>query len=386
MAFSYTRSFFVCSSLVELLAQRYVVRSYGSISSKSAFSNKKNSSGKSKRESYPYLLDDAVARDIAKYVWEHTSNDACVFEANPGPGILSRALMKSGIPRLRVFEKDENYLAALEELTSSYPNSFEVIREDIMLLPKLETKDTYDGPEEADSVFFKGIQKHPWHEDPPMSFVAVVADQKSVNFMRSMLAKISLMSSFFTFGRCQFFLVLSGKEYTYITAKPKKNLDKYRSSTVLYNIFFDINFIKEVPGSCLSSVHLPLKQRVKWEASNLHFVHLVPKADMFESVAPANALPELYYFVRHHMTKRTDYVIPAMEKWIPRCGLRLIYDGMKTFVRFGDLSPSDMLRVFQLFSSWPEYEGCMFKHIAHGFFHENLYDVDSLKQDNTLPL
>lgn len=380
MTLLFTRSLFVYRSLLKLPARRSAVRKYGNIWFTNASFGSKYCSGKSKRDSYSYVIDDTTAKSIAEYVKQHTSNDAYVFEANPGPGILSRAMLEAGIPHLRVFEKEENFSPTLQELKSSYPDSFEIVNEDLMLLPKSETKDFHEGTEEAD-VFFHGIRKRMWKEASPISLVSVIANQTSVNFMRSMLPKISMMSSFFAFGRCQFFLIFSEKEYMYVTAKPKKNLDKYRSCTVLYNIFFDINFIKEVPGVCLSSDHLSLKKRVKWEASNLYFAHLIPKADMFESVAPADILPELYYFVRHHMTKRTDNVIEVMEKWIPSCGSRLVFDGMKTFTRFGDLRPSEMLYVFQLFSSWPEYEESTFKHVTELFFHQCLYDIDGLIQD-----
>lgn len=49
------------------------------------------------------------------------------------------------------------------------------------------------------------------------------------------------------------------------------------------------------------------------------------------------------------------------RKWIPDCGPRLIKNGLSIFTKFGELSPQEIVHIFNQFSSWPEYELSAFK-------------------------
>lgn len=49
------------------------------------------------------------------------------------------------------------------------------------------------------------------------------------------------------------------------------------------------------------------------------------------------------------------------RRWIPNCGPRLIRQGLTIFTEFGDLNATQMLRLFQLFTSWPEFPDCPFQ-------------------------
>nr|CAD7425591.1 unnamed protein product [Timema monikensis] len=92
----------------------------------------------------------------------------------------------------------------------------------------------------------------------------------------------------------------------------------------------------------------------------MYLVKITPRRDLFENIGPANNLQPLWYFVRHHMTSRRKRIIPELERWIPNCGPRLIMRGINIFTEFGDLTPHEILLIFQDFSSWPEYPMCTF--------------------------
>ncbi|KAH8027441.1 hypothetical protein HPB51_005585 [Rhipicephalus microplus] len=82
----------------------------------------------------------------------------------------------------------------------------------------------------------------------------------------------------------------------------------------------------------------------------------MPRSDLWNLAGGPERLHELVFFVRQNMVRRTAYVLPCLEKWIPGCGPRLLREGAtRVFERMGDLSPERMLRLFQLFSALPEY-------------------------------
>lgn len=55
-----------------------------------------------------------------------------------------------------------------------------------------------------------------------------------------------------------------------------------------------------------------------------------------------------------------NFNFAVFRNWIPGCGPRLISEGLTIFTEFGDLTPSELLNVFNCFVSWPEFNSCPF--------------------------
>ncbi|XP_018372850.1 PREDICTED: dimethyladenosine transferase 2, mitochondrial isoform X2 [Trachymyrmex cornetzi] len=93
----------------------------------------------------------------------------------------------------------------------------------------------------------------------------------------------------------------------------------------------------------------------KQNYEQLYVIKLEPKADIYAQLSPKDWIT-FSYFVRHHMQKRRTRVIPALEKWIPDCGIRLIAKDYTIYTQFGDLTPTQILELFKEFKSWPDYK------------------------------
>uniref|UniRef100_A0A023GEA2 Dimethyladenosine transferase 2, mitochondrial n=1 Tax=Amblyomma triste TaxID=251400 RepID=A0A023GEA2_AMBTT len=151
-------------------------------------------------------------------------------------------------------------------------------------------------------------------------------------------------------GRLPLLLFMSHTEANHIMAGPGSNFNYYRDISILYQLFFDIKVCGEV------SRELFLPPRGVKQQAPLQLVRLMPRRDLFELVDSVDRLFELVFFVRQNMVRRTAYVLPCLEKWIPGCGPRLLRAGAtRVFERMGDLCPERMLDLFRLFSALPEY-------------------------------
>lgn len=172
---------------------------------------------------------------------------------------------------------------------------------------------------------------------------------------------------------------------------------------MLFQIMFEHEFIKKVPRKYF----LPWQFEYNFNKNNklskvnrvspdhMYLVRIVPRANLFDLVSQEN-MPALWYFIKQHCVSRKNRIIPSLEKWIPGCGPRLITltgkpevvknldpninlkslpmystpsttmslndaaQGINIFTQFGDLTPSQMLNLFHVFSSWPEYDQCTF--------------------------
>lgn len=68
--------------------------------------------------------------------------------------------------------------------------------------------------------------------------------------------------------------------------------------------------------------------------------------------------------------------------WIPLCGPRLIKEGMNVFRRFGDLSPQQILLLFNQFSSWPEYKDSAFQAAAVRYYRKEVFSYEDDDDDD----
>ncbi|KAF8794448.1 26S proteasome non-ATPase regulatory subunit like protein [Argiope bruennichi] len=347
-------------------ANKYDVQSaYGALD--------KKSSSRLKQHDYFYL-SDPISADIIAYHLCEKWDDGYVFEVNPGPGVLSKALLKAGVPCLRVFEKNEVFLSELKELSKQHSN-FEIIEEDFLFLPSLEAKTFDDDSVSYLDAFFKDVPKLSWEEGAPFRIFSIISNKKSIRFSRFLLAALSNRCSIFFYGRCELFLVLSHSEYLYLMAEPKENFAIYRWSTVLYRSFFEISVLNKFTPDIFSPS--PSRHgKKKNEENNFYLVKFIPRSDLFSSLVNNNKLQDFYFFIRHLLVKRTGLVIPTMEGWVPSCGPRLIKEGMNVFTRFGDLSPEQLLMLFNQFSSWPEYEESTFHVSLRRYYGKKSFPFD----------
>lgn len=267
-----------------------------------------------------------------------------VLEANAGPGLLCRRLMEGGrLPdtcRVRLFEHRPAFLPALEAMVEAWPDRVELVTEDLLRMHGRE------------DMLFAGIPHRPWTEEGAEAvLVGTLSRVREVSFLRYVLHQLPLGSSCFGHcGRLPLLFFLSPTEVAHIKAGRGSNFRHYRDISVLYSLFFDIDFCGQVPRD------LFLPPRGAKAQAPLELVRLVPRRDLWELAGSAERLPELVFFVRQNMVRRTAYVLPCLEKWIPGCGPRLVRAGAtRVFERMGDLSPERMLGLFRLFAALPEY-------------------------------
>lgn len=77
-----------------------------------------------------FLLDLNLTGRIARSAG--TLHDCEIIEVGPGPGGLTRALLKEGAAKVIAVERDPRCLSALNEIASAYPGRLEIIEGDAL--------------------------------------------------------------------------------------------------------------------------------------------------------------------------------------------------------------------------------------------------------------
>ena len=76
-----------------------------------------------------FLIDINLTEKIVHSLGDIKTHD--ILEIGPGPGSLTLPLLKLGARKVIAVEKDQQFLAPLEELGNAYPKRLKVINEDI---------------------------------------------------------------------------------------------------------------------------------------------------------------------------------------------------------------------------------------------------------------
>ncbi|XP_021934048.1 dimethyladenosine transferase 2, mitochondrial isoform X2 [Zootermopsis nevadensis] len=310
-----------------------------------------------------------VDRDVAKNLVDQIAQDivkggAPVFEVNPGLGFISRGLLAAGIQRLWLCESAVSFAQQMKELQNEFPERVKVLNKDLFMLAKLAYQDNMDGGSRVQSLFH-GVPKAEWEDDPVMKIIGVLP---SLSFIKHVIQSHVFQTGIIAYGRPEFYFIMSPAQYFYLTCRPGDGYFFYRSTSILFQLIFEWNLLEKLPRTGF----LPWEAKhsiKKWsklvkvqtiDPDFMYLVKIVPRRDFFRTVVSADQLQPLWFFVRHHLRSRKNRVIPQLEKWIPGCGPRIIMDGMTIFTEFGDLTPQEILSVFQKFVSWPEYPECPF--------------------------
>jgi 16S rRNA (adenine1518-N6/adenine1519-N6)-dimethyltransferase len=129
-----------------------------------------------------FLLDLNLAARIARAAGPLAG--VTVFEVGPGPGGLTRALLKLGAARLIAVERDHRAIAALDEIGAHYPGRLDIVAADALafdprpLLPCGPARIVANLPYNiATALLVRWLAATPW---PPWYDCAVLMFQREV--------------------------------------------------------------------------------------------------------------------------------------------------------------------------------------------------------------
>ncbi|CAG0889796.1 unnamed protein product [Darwinula stevensoni] len=326
-----------------------------------------------------YVIQEDVARKWVERIQPFILTERNpIFEVNPGPGILSRNLLKAGVKRLRLFEDEPAFFPSTQRLIEEFgKDRIEVVNENFFALPKRLFQDAEESTMVRFQTFLGGLRQYPWDStDSALTVIGVYPVHHSPTFLRYLLYIYQMRSVIFQFGKAQLLLCINPNIYKVrrptemnLTAGPEDGFIRYRRQSVIFQLFFNVEELEEFPRSAFfpwsydmqkkSAAKNKRKNFLETDYSHLCLVRITPKKEV--PGVPVEQLQELTFFVSHHLQSRTSPIIPALEKWIPGCGPRLIIKGMTIYSRFGDLTPGEILDLYKEFSSWPEYQHSTFR-------------------------
>ncbi|XP_052902360.1 dimethyladenosine transferase 2, mitochondrial [Anopheles moucheti] len=330
-------------------------------------------------------------------------------------------IMKRNVTNLRLYETDASFEMWLQ---SSLNLPKDVLRiGDFNGLWRLSYLDGLDNGRRVLKLL-DGIPQRKLNDEVSFRLFSVIG---TVKFLRYVMNSITHQSEFYSLGRYEMFLVMSPLLYAQISSTTAAGYKLYRGSTIVFQVYFEHELLGKVPRKhflpwCTSgsvkkfrTLHQKL---IEDGTEEWCLVKIMPRKNLHEHLLPDN-LGLFASFVTQHYVSRRNRIIPSLEHWIPHCGARLILnanytprstkkapvasvlpsqlqkssplssndyaDNMNIYTEFGELTPTQVLTLFNEFINWSEFHQSPFMQAVESQKHKqrllrNLDDEDMTEE------
>ncbi|XP_050069764.1 dimethyladenosine transferase 2, mitochondrial [Anopheles maculipalpis] len=375
-----------------------------------------------------YIANRATAERIADIIAHDLPPDRPLLEINPGPGLLTKELLKRNITNLRLYETESAFEARLR---SSFQLPHDALQiGDFNGLWRLSYLDGQDNGRRVLKLL-AGIPQRKWPDEVAFRLFSIVG---TIKFLRYLMNSITHQSEFYLLGRYEMFLAMSPLLYAQIAATKDGGYKLYRGCTVVFQVYFEHELLGKIPRKHLlpwytagstKKVRTLHQKLIEDGAEEWCLVKIVPRQNLHEHLLPDN-FGLFASFVTQHYISRRNRIIPSLEHWIPHCGARLILNAnytrkrttkkgtapavclpsqlpksmplssndyptnMNIYTEFGELTPMQALTLFNEFINWSEFHQSPFMQAVESQKHKQrlmrTLDEDDPVEEATEPV
>uniref|UniRef100_A0A182MR20 Dimethyladenosine transferase 2, mitochondrial n=1 Tax=Anopheles culicifacies TaxID=139723 RepID=A0A182MR20_9DIPT len=370
-----------------------------------------------------YVANQETAEQIATVITKDLPPDRLLVEVNPGPGLLTEQIMKRNVTNLRLYETEPSFEMRLQSSLNLPRNVLRI--GDFNGLWRLSYLDGFDNGRRVLKLL-DGIPQRKWNDEVSFRLFSVVGTMK---FLRYLINSITHQSEFYSLGRYEMFVVMSPLLFAQISSTKTGGYKLYRGSTIVFQVYFEHELLGKVRRKhflpwCTTGgtkkVRTLHQKLIEDGAEEWYLVKIVPRKNLHDHLLPDN-LGLFASFVTQHYVSRRNRIIPSLEHWIPHCGARLILntnytrrstktgsvenvlpgqllksmplssndyaDNMNIYTEFGELTPTQVLTLFNEFINWSEFHQSPFMQAVESQKHKQrlmrqLDDEESIDESN----
>lgn len=178
-----------------------------------------------------YVASPETAKVICKQLTDAMPQDTFLVEINPGPGILTREIIRKNFDNLMLIEKDAFFEPGLRELIASFdPNGSKRIQlklDDFNAQGRYSYLDSIDQGNRMKKLL-NGLPRKHWNEEGANFRLFSAVD--TMGFFKSLMGGIQHQKDLFTLGRCEMYLAVPPTIF--------KVVEHLRSYTFLFSLCF----------------------------------------------------------------------------------------------------------------------------------------------------
>ncbi|XP_020770925.1 dimethyladenosine transferase 2, mitochondrial isoform X2 [Odocoileus virginianus] len=276
---------------------------------------------KSRSETKRYVTSPRLAETMVRMLRGKRKAGQLILECNPGPGVLTRALLESGA-RVVALESEKTFIPELKSLGDSVNGRLEVIYCDFFKLDP-RSHGTVTPPVMTSDMLFQylGMKAHPWKKGFPLKVVGILPVKTERNTLWKILHDLYSCSSVYKFGRAELNLFISEKE----CREPSSSFDMYT-----------------IKGQLERQRHRGSLEQ------NLCFIQLTPHRNLFSGTLTPFNYDVFFHMLRQCFMKRNAKLIDHLPSLSPIDAVHILKQIKKhKDVRVIDMYPEDFQRLFE---------------------------------------
>ncbi|XP_051003942.1 dimethyladenosine transferase 2, mitochondrial [Acomys russatus] len=279
------------------------------------FEESPSGASRGRSESTRHIASKKLAKNLVRDLLGHQKTSRqLIIECNPGPGILTEALLKAG-GRVVAFESEKTFIPHLESLRRNVTGELQVVHCDFFKMDPRHQEIVR--PEYSSHTVFQnlGIKAVPWSAGVPIKIFGILPKKYERRILWKILFDLYSCESIYRYGRIELNMFISEKEFQRLIATPKRP-DLYHVLSVLWQVACDIKFLYMEPWPSFSMYyengHVEKSKNgesLKSMKENLYLVQMIPRKTLFtENLSPLN-YDIFFHMVKHCFGKRSAPII-----------------------------------------------------------------------------
>ncbi|KAM6217404.1 dimethyladenosine transferase 2, mitochondrial [Rhynchocyon petersi] len=309
-----------------------------------------------------YVTCRKLAKLLSLILQDQPGTPQLVLECNPGPGILTQALLETGA-RVVALESDKTFIPHLESLGKNLHGKLDVVHCDFF---KLDPKDysLVKPPVMISQKLFQnlGITSLPWSEGIPLKVIGIFPIKNEKRALWKLLYSLYSCTSIYSYGRVELNMLISEKEYQKLMAKPR-NPNSYHVLSVLWQVACNIKLLHMEPWSSfdLYTQNGQLEKLQNRELSqlikqNLCFIRMTPRKNLFtKNLTPVN-YDIFFHMLKHCFGKRNAKLVDHLHSLSPVDAIDVLTKIRKhKNAKITNMNPMDFKRLFEAIECSKDY-------------------------------
>ncbi|XP_006188231.1 dimethyladenosine transferase 2, mitochondrial isoform X1 [Camelus ferus] len=298
-----------------------------------------------------YITSPRLAETLVQILQGKGDASQLILECNPGPGILTQALLGSGA-KVIALESDKTFIPQLESLGKNLGGKLEVVYCDFFKLDP-RSRGIVTPPVMTSEMLFQnlGIEALSWSKGSPFKVIGILPTKSERNTLWKIFHDLYSCTSIYKYGRIELNLFITEKECQKLLANPRTpNL--YQALSVLCQIACGIKVLNKLPWSSFETYttngQLEKQKHRELVEQNMCLIQLTPHRDLFTgNLTPFN-YDVFFHMLRQCFMKRNAKLVDHLHSLSPIDALHILKQIKKNKnVKVIDMYPQDFHRLFE---------------------------------------
>ncbi|KAJ6664739.1 hypothetical protein lerEdw1_006312 [Lerista edwardsae] len=307
-----------------------------------------------------FIACPELARVVACRLGNGRASGAAVLECEPGPGVLTQALLNAGA-HVIALESNSAFLPHLESLKQKLDGQLEVVHCDFFRLDPMGFGLMRPPVMYSERLFQNlDILAVPWTADVPLKVVGIVPHKRERNLLWKLIYALYERNSIYKYGRTELNLFVSEKEYKTLVAKPGE-ARIYQALSVLWQTACDIQLLHMEPWSSFltnsKNGGLSIPKSVLLQNDHLCLVRMTPRKNLFTDSLTTTNSSIFIVMVKQSLAKGKTKLIDKLNLWSSESGKKLLRQlEIPENITTGSLYPEQYKCLFEAMEQSNEFD------------------------------